>query len=392
MMRKYDNIAYFRPIIRIGMPKYKDCNGFITALGSSVPAFRFSQREIGDFLKRYMTLDEKGGRLADRLVKQTKIDFRYSAIPDYGRKPSDFEFYPRNETLEPFPGVGQRMHYYRVHARPLAAAAALRCLENASAGAADITHLIVVSCTGMYAPGLDIDIVRTLGMRHTVTRTCVNFMGCYAAFHALKIAASTMAADPSARVLIVCVELCSLHFQKDGPAGSNLLTNMLFGDGASAALVEGEKKGNAAALRLLDFASDIFPEGGEDMTWEIADAGFAMKLTGRVPEILKTGVKRVFDRLLAKEEYMMKKVDHYVFHPGGPRVLEVLEKVLDIGEHDNMLAYQVLKEYGNMSSATLFFILQRLVESGDLKDGDLVLSAAFGPGLTCESALMSVAV
>ncbi len=361
-------------------------------MGSSVPAFRFSQREIGDFLKRYMMLGEKGGRLADRLVRQTKIDFRYSVIPDYGKESPDFEFYPRNEALDPFPGVGQRMQYYRSHALPLANAAALRCLENASAHAAGITDLIVVSCTGMYAPGLDIDLVRTLGIPPTVTRTCVNFMGCYAAFHALKIAAAAIAADPSARVLIVCVELCSLHFQKDGPAGSNLLTNMLFGDGASAALVEGEKKAGAPALRLLDFASDIFPEGEEDMTWEIADAGFAMKLTGRVPEILKAGVKRVFDRLLEKAGYRMEEVDHYVFHPGGPRVLEVLEKVLGIGEYDNRRAYEVLREYGNMSSATLFFILQRLSESGDLRDGDLVLSAAFGPGLTCESVLMSVAV
>ncbi len=374
------------------MPKYKDCSGFITALGSSVPAFRFSQEEIGGFMKRHMVLDKKGSRLVDRLVKQTRIDFRYSVIPDYGREPSGFEFYPGNQALDPFPGVGQRMQHYKSHALPLARAAALQCLEKASADAAGITHLIVVSCTGMYAPGLDIDLVRTLGMRSAVTRTCVNFMGCYAAFHALKMAASSIAADPSARVLIVCVELCSLHFQKDGPAGSALLTNMLFGDGASAALVEGEKKGDARALKLLDFASELFPEGGEDMTWEIADAGFAMKLTGRVPEILKKGIKNVFDRLLEKEEHRMKPVNHYVFHPGGPRVLEMLEKALGIEEHANRRAYEILREYGNMSSATIFFILQRLSESGDLEDGDLVLSAAFGPGLTCESALMSVAV
>ncbi len=374
------------------MSKYKDCSGFITALGSSVPAFRFSQEEIGGFMKRHMALDERESRLVDRLVRQTKIDSRYSVIPDYGREPSGFEFYPRNQVLDPFPGVGQRMQYYRSHALPLARAAALQCLGKASVDAAAITHLVVVSCTGMYAPGLDIDLIGDLGMHSAIARTCVNFMGCYAAFHALKMAASAVRADPSARVLIVCVELCSLHFQKDGPAGSRLLTNMLFGDGASAALVEGEKAGDTPALRLLDFASDLFPEGEEDMTWEIADTGFAMKLTARVPGILKSGVKSVFDRLLEKEEYSKKQVSHYVFHPGGPRVLEALEKALGIGVEANRLAYEVLREYGNMSSATLFFILQRLSEGGGLEDGDLVLSAAFGPGLTCESALMSVAV
>lgn len=361
-------------------------------MGSSVPAFRFSQEEIGGFIKRHMVLDQKGSRLVDMLVKQTKIDFRYSVIPDYGRESPDYEFYPGNQALEPFPGVGQRMQYYKSHALPLARAAALQCLEKASADAAGITHLIVVSCTGMYAPGLDIDLVRALGIRADANRTCINFMGCYAAFHALKIAASAVAADPAARVLIVCVELCSLHFQKAGPGGSALLTNMLFGDGASAALIEGEKKGGAPALKLLDFASDLFPEGEEDMTWEIADAGFAMKLTGRVPVILEKGVKRVFDRLLEKEAARLKPVSHYVFHPGGPRVLEALEKVLGIEEYDNRRAYEVLREYGNMSSATLFFILRRLLEGEGLDQGELVLSAAFGPGLTCESALMSVAV
>lgn len=361
-------------------------------MGSSVPQHRIPQGKIGAFMKRHMALDEKRMRWTDLLVRQSGIGYRHSVVPDYGRDPEDFEFYPRNQSLDPFPSVGMRMEYYRRHALPLAAAAARKCLSTAGVEPSGITHLVVVSCTGMYAPGLDIDLVKELGMAGSVSRTCIHFMGCYAAFNALKVAASAVVADPSARVLVVCVELCSIHFQKSGTDGSNLLTNMLFADGASASLVEAEKPAGRPSLALLDFASALFPEGEKDMTWEIADSGFAMKLTGRVPEILGKEAGAVFKKLCAGWTEKGNPVRHYAFHPGGPRVLEALERAWGLTAADNRWSYEVLREFGNMSSATLFFIFGKLLGKGELSDGDLVLSAAFGPGLTCESALMAVAV
>lgn len=368
------------------MPKYKDCRAFITALGTSVPPHRFPQASIGEFMKKYMVLDDKRRRWVDQLVLQSQIRFRHSVIPDYGKNFEDFTFYPNNPELSPFPGVGRRMAYYKEKALPLAVEAANACLNNADTEVRTITHLIVVSCTGMYAPGLDIELVQTMGMRGNVERTCINFMGCYAAFNALKVAATITQANPDARVLIVCVELCSLHFQKEGADTSNLITNMLFGDGASAALIEGKKKEGKLTLAMINFASDLIPEGASDMTWEISDFGFVMNLTNKVPSMLSKGVESVFKQLNDQNVY----IDHYVFHPGGPRVLEALQAACHLENAALNGSYEILKEYGNMSSATLFFILQRLIRNAGVKSGEYILSAAFGPGLTCESALLRV--
>lgn len=374
------------------MPKYNDCGAFITGLGTSVPGHRISQDRIGMFMKRHMILDETMGRWVDRLVKQSRIDFRHSVVGDYGREPNEFSFYPASEDLEPFPQVGKRMDYYKGNAVELSRAAVLECLDESDVSAGEVTHLITVSCTGMYAPGLDIDLIQQLGLQPTVERTCINFMGCYAAFNALKVAASITAAAPEAKVLVVCVELCSLHFQKQGAGSSHLLSNMLFGDGASCVLVEHHTKKNKPSLALLNFSSDVFPEGKSEMTWDISESGFVMKLTSEVSDVLKAGVKRVFSRLLEKEGYGWNDLRHFAFHPGGPRVLGVMEETCGLTEHDNRWAYEVLRNYGNMSSATVFFILQRLWKSGALENGDLLLSAAFGPGLVCESGLMRFTV
>lgn len=371
------------------MPKDKECRAFVTGLGSNVPPYRFSQDEIGQFMKRYMVLDETARRWTDFLVKQSKIDYRYSVLPDYACLPDEFAFYPQNDALEPFPGVGDRMRHYRQSAPDLAVGAAKEALEDAGLAASQITHLITVSCTGMYAPGIDIDLVGYLGLPSHTARTCINFMGCYGAFNALKVAASITSADSRAKVLIVCVELCSLHFQKQGLENSQLLSNMLFGDGASAVVMESVPAPGRIALGLINFAADLFPEGRDEMTWEISDFGFAMKLTSGVSDVLKKGVKPVFERLLSSIGRAIPEVEHYAFHPGGPKVLEVLEEACGITSYDTRWSYDVLRAYGNMSSATIFFILQKIVRSRP-GDGQLVLSAAFGPGLTCESALWKV--
>ncbi|GAA4440324.1 type III polyketide synthase [Ravibacter arvi] len=373
------------------MPKYKDCRGFITGLGVSVPPHRFSQAGVGGFMKRHMLLDEKLGRWVDLLVKQSKINFRHSVIPDYGTGTGGYQFFPNNESLTPFPGVSARMKAYKQHALPLAVSAAEKCMRSAG-GTGEITHLIVVSCTGMYAPGLDVGLVGALGLPGSVSRTCINFMGCYAAFNALKVASAIVGADDRARVLLVCVELCSLHFQKESAETNHLLTNMLFADGASAALVEAVPSSGKPSFAVVDYASDLFPEGKDEMTWEISDFGFAMKLTGHVPEVLRNGVGGVLERLLQANNTGMGEVRHFAFHPGGPRVLEVLEKACNISPSANRWAYETLRDFGNMSSATLFFVLQKIMENEVIKAGDLVLSAAFGPGLTCESALLRVTV
>jgi len=374
------------------MPKYKDCHAFITGLGIAVPPYRIAQEVIGRFMKRHMMSQKPIARQIDRLTRQSLIDYRYTVVKDYALEPEYFTFYPPKEDLEPFPTVSRRMQLYREAAPELGAQAAVECLAEAEVAPSDVTHLICVSCTGMYAPGLDIDLVERLGLSHSVARTSILFMGCYAAFNALKAASAIVAENPGARVLIVCVELCSLHFQKHEGENSRLLSNMLFGDGVSAAMVENRRPKQRKAIGLVHFLCDLFPEGKDDMTWEIADWGFVMKLSSSVPEVLRDGLPRMIGKLLRESGCTGEEFRHFAIHPGGPRILETVEQVMGLNREDNRWAYEILRDYGNMSSATLFFVLHRLIGHENSSDGDLIYAAAFGPGLTCESALLRVSV
>jgi alpha-pyrone synthase len=360
-----------------------------------VPAHRFAQDRIADFMARALQLDEGGERRLRALYRSTRIRQRHSVLADYGESTGNFTFYPNSPDLEPFPTVQQRMKAYRDYAVELAAAALSDCLTGSGVVPADITHLVTVSCTGMYAPGPDIELVPILNLRSDIHRIAVNFMGCYGAFNGLKTAAALVQADPSAKVLMVCVELCTLHFQKKNEE-DHLLANALFGDGAAAVLVEGApgaftpRRTSASALEVVDFACDILPEGKDDMAWHISDFGFEMKLTSRVPEILKTGLSQLLKRITEAQGITPDDVSLYAIHPGGRRILEVVEQVLDITHEDNAAAYDILREYGNMSSATILFVLKELWALNRQSSGAWIFASAFGPGLTAETALLKI--
>ena len=228
-------------------------NSYLSAIGTATPAHRLPQPQIAEFMARAHGMDEGATRKLRALYRMSGIGYRHSVLADYGREPGAYTFFPNSPDLEPFPTVGARMRVYRREALPLAAAAAQECLRQAPEVAPDsLTHLISVSCTGMYAPGLDIELVQHLGLRPNVQRTCVNFMGCYAAFNALKLADAICRADSRARVLIVCTELCTLHFQKRSEE-DHLVANALFGDGAAAALVLGQPAPGRPNLELTAF-------------------------------------------------------------------------------------------------------------------------------------------
>ena len=253
----------------------------------------------------------------------------------------------------------------------------------------EITHVIIVCCTGMYAPGLDIDLVKKLQLPTTVLRTSINFMGCYAAFNAFKIADAFCKVDEEAKVLIVCTELCSLHFQKT-PSEDNLICNALFGDGAAAVLVEGNTN---ASLRLKpeNFCSDLAFEGEGDMAWAIGDLGFEMKLSSYVPSIIKGGILKLTKNLLDKISKNVSDIRFFAIHPGGRKILESIEEELGINRCQNEPAYHVLKNYGNMSSPTILFVLQEIIRKLTPGDhGEHILGFAFGPGLTLESMILKI--
>jgi predicted naringenin-chalcone synthase len=362
---------------------------FITAIGTANPANRIAQEVLAGFMSRAMQLDDHDSRRLRAIFRASGIAYRHSVLDDYG-KAGDYDFFPNSPDFEPFPGTARRMDVFRQNALPLSVAAVEDMKRTLPAiDMQGITHLIVVCCTGMYAPGLDIGLVQHLGLSPQVQRTCITFMGCYAAFNALKVADAFVGRDNHSKVLIVCTELCSLHFQKQ-ISDDNLLANALFADGAAAVLVEGTAQGNVS-LALESFYNDLMPEGAGDMAWSIGDVGFEMKLSSYVPDIIRQGIGKLTHKLLDSMAIAVDSIAHFAIHPGGRKILETIEAELNIPKARNDAAYQVLKNYGNMSSPTVLFVLKEICRRLNGHDDDaLIMSFAFGPGLTMESMLLRI--
>jgi alpha-pyrone synthase len=216
---------------------------FITAISTANPSNRIPQSLIAEFMLKTMKFHNGESRKLKTIFKASGIAYRYSVLSDYG-KTADFDFYPEPDQESVHPSTSSRLDVFREHALPLSVSAATGLFSRRSSVTPnDITHLVVVCCTGMYAPGLDIDLIKALGLKTSVHRTAINFMGCYAAFNALKIADAFCKSDDQAKVLVICTELCSLHFQREA-TDDNLLANALFADGSGAVLVEAQSDRN----------------------------------------------------------------------------------------------------------------------------------------------------
>lgn len=353
----------------------------ITAIATSNPPFSISQDRIVEFMKDNLDWDDEKKRKLEILYRASGISNRFTVLEDYNAQVNDFTFFPDNAALEPFPTVSQRMEKYKSEALKLSLEAICKAFEQVTYNPVDTTHLITVSCTGLYAPGLDIELIEALELSPNTPRTAINFMGCYAAFNAIRTANQICNSEPKAKVLVICTEICSLHFQKEFTE-DYLLANSLFSDGSAAVIIENEQSG----LSIESFYSDLFLEGKNEMTWNIGDFGFNMKLSTTVPKFVEEGMKKLGKRL--RGQLNGDKIDYYCIHPGGRRILEASEKALNITKAQNEWAYHVLRNYGNMSSPTILFVIERLLESHSLVDGESVLCAAFGPGLSLESMIL----
>lgn len=320
------------------------------------------------------------------LYRATGISQRSSVLPDFSLDPQQSTFFNPDLAI---PGTAQRLKVYQREAILLAKEAVNKAIQSAHIEAEAITHLITVSCTGMYAPGLDIDLVNACQLKSTTERTCINFMGCYAAFNALKTAYYITQTNPNAVVAIACVELCTLHFrsEKDEEA---ILSNALFSDGAAAVILSAKPTG-PLSLEIVNFYNDLATQGIKEMSWDIGDAGFEMKLSQRVPEVIRAGIKTLVEKLMSTLCLDLSNIDFFAIHPGGKKILEVVETELNIPRIKNKFAHEVLRQYGNMSSPTVLFVLEKIWN--ELTPGDQdknILSFAFGPGLTLESMALAV--
>jgi len=363
---------------------------YITALGTANPSNRIHQSLIADFMLRAMKLCNGDSRKLKTVFRSSGIEYRHSVLADYG-KVNDFSFYPNTPDLEPFPGTEKRLQVFRQYALSLSVASCQDMLKDYPAfNVKAITHVITVCCTGMYAPGLEVELVNALNLPSTVQRTAINFMGCQAAFNALKIADALCQSRAEAKVLIVCTELCSLHFQRPS-TDDNLVANALFADGSAALLVEGNANDRPLRLKIEEFHSDLATEGLADMAWTIGDLGFEMRLSSYVPDLIRKGIAKLIDTLLGKISVSFTEVQHYAIHPGGKKILEVIEDALQINRIALEPAYHVLKNYGNMSSPTVLFVLKAIVDKlNESNEGERILGVAFGPGLTLESMVLRI--
>jgi predicted naringenin-chalcone synthase len=352
----------------------------ITAIGTANPIYRRPQIETADLIAAGFHLKASEKRLLKSIYKSTAIETRYSVLADYGKSPGEFEFFP-NEPDVSFPTTSARMDIYKKNALPLAIRAIKNCLQEKDASL--ITHVITISCTGMYAPGIDIEIVHALHLNSHVKRTAIQFMGCYGAFNGMKVAHAICAADKNAKVLLVAVELCTIHFQKNMTL-DNIISNAIFADGAAAILIEHSKQ--AKQLFFQGFHCDLLPNSHQEMAWQIADHGFDILLSSYVPYVIHHGILDFTKNLLQQFNMTKENIDLYAIHPGGVKILEACEEALNITKEDNKYAYQVLRDFGNMSSATILFVLKAIWD--DFKPNKTIFSCAFGPGLTLESMLL----
>ena len=356
----------------------------IQSIGTALPPYRHRQHDILQFMLNAYQPEADDRRKISMLYERSGIETRYAVIPDYSSALKERTFYAPTSDLEPFPGLNERMELYNTHATNLSIDAISDCLDELDS-VKDITCLITVSCTGMSAPGLDISIMQRLGLPNNIQRSSVNFMGCYAAIHALKMADNICKADRKAKVMIVCTELCTIHFQKDCEMDS-IASGMLFADGAAAVLVTGDEC-TGEGVTIGHFYSEVALNGQHDMAWNLSEKGFLMRLSAYIPQLLQAGITSLLENALAASNLERKDIKHWAIHPGGKKILENIQKELHLDTNDLSISFDVLRNYGNMSSPTILFVLKQVIEKVR-NGGEKIFAAAFGPGLTMETLIL----
>ncbi len=366
---------------------------FIQSIGTAVPTHKISQELHYSIIESANGMSREQKLLLRRIYSNSGIEHRHSVLAEFGHgdREDNTLFHPAG--VEPALSTSHRMGLYEKYAADLCVEAVNDCFAKLSSfKPSDVTHLITFSCTGMYAPGLDVQLVEKLGLNRNVERTCINFMGCYAGINALKVAYHITRSQPGAVVLLAGVELCSLHYHKSEEQ-NQMVANALFSDGASAAIVSAsEHSGNKLPiLSMLNFYSEFDPSGDREMVWRIGDYGFDLQLSPAVPALIKSSIRALTDKLFEQAKIKQTDIDYYALHPGGTKILEACEHALGITKDQNQFSYRVLRDNGNMSSVTIFFVLKKYLETlSDEDAGKKILACAFGPGLTMESMVLEV--
>ncbi|NIJ55087.1 UbiA family prenyltransferase [Dyadobacter arcticus] len=357
---------------------------YISAIETAVPDHCYTQEALSEFYIR--STDDLINKRKIRIVAgKTGIEKRYSVLSDFDQTPANYQFFNQSADLLPEPNLTQRMRVYQEHATKLSIKA-IEKIRDFHQIKHSISHLITVTCTGLSAPGLDVELMRELHLKPTIQRSSINFMGCNAAIIALKNADAICKSQPNARVLVVCTELCTIHFQKQYN-DDYLLSNLLFGDGSVAVLVDSKPSRNYIhEVEINTFNSMILHNGYSDMAWRLSETGFIMNLSSYVPDLIRKSIKPMLAAVgLEPDDYK-----HWAVHPGGKRIVDDFAAALELDKCFLAPTYNVLKNYGNMSSPTVLFVLKDVIEKAKPENqGNRIFAAAFGPGLSIETMQLS---
>ena len=374
----------------------------LRAISTAVPSTTLVQPEVRDVFASQPGLNRLAQRIVATSFNVSGIETRYTVLEELSRDahPEVPVFFDIESGELLLPGTKARNEIYAEEATKLYVGAAKAALAQCPGiEASDVTHVVTVSCTGFYAPGPDFMIARELGLPAGVQRYHLGFMGCYAAIPALRLAAQLCEADASAVVLVVSVELCTLHLRSSNDPDT-IVASSLFADGAAAGIVTSRPPAEGERSFDLDrFATRITPVGEGDMAWKIGDHGFEMVLSNAIPAIIDEHITGALEPLFEHDDALAEAlatdgssdaVEHWAIHPGGRSILDKVESRLGLTEAQLVPARETLRDFGNMSSATVLFVRRNILESEAAGDGDRVAAMAFGPGLTVETALMTV--
>jgi predicted naringenin-chalcone synthase len=353
----------------------------ISGLGTALPRFSVTQEQSLAYSLPLCCSDENQAELMQLIFLHSGVKRRYSmmitAEPADGLIPQIF--YP-TEACGRGPTTAERMAAYVAHAPTLAVTASQKALAEAGVIAGDITHVVSVSCTGFMAPGIDMALIEGLGLKPTVERTHIGFMGCHGAFNGLKVARGSLSLEPEARVLVCAVEMCTLHYFTQWDP-EKIVANALFSDGAGAVVCQNDLPG---AWRLAAVGTVRIPDSATAMTWNIGDHGFDMGLSRRIPELIFLHLRGWVESWLDRQGLGLKDIGSWAVHPGGPKILEAVENALSLPADALDVSRGVLADCGNMSSPTVLFILDRMRRANAPRP---CVGLGFGPGMVVEAAL-----
>ena len=356
-------------------------------ISTSTPPYKVIQEKAASELKKRMANKPVIGRLIDMASVHSGIESRYIVIPD-AEEDTESKFYSNNGSYIN-PGTQIRMMEYEKWSKKLAKDAVSKLLADNKFNPSEIDRIITISCTGFFAPGLDYYLMNEFNIPFTAKRINIGFMGCAASIIGFNSVFESVnsTAGSALNTLLVSVELCSLHLQTE-PSRDNILANMIFADGCAAALFSNMNGASSTKLEIISTKSILFKNSAEFMGWKIGNFGFEMILSSELPKIILNEAVPALKNLLLKDGIDTDKIKLWALHPGGRAILDALQKGLNLSEEKMIHSRNVLREYGNMSSASILFVLKEILNSGDLMRDDLCCAVAFGPGLTMEIAVL----